>query len=140
MMARDFVVTRERPGGPDDVPYVFNSWLHGSRSADAFAAMHTDDYYDLQHGRISRLLQTARLTVMHPDGAPSVIAAWAVLDPSGPDIVHYVHVRGEYRRMGFASRLCEGRTVATHMTKQGDRLKRKLGLRYMPHLLDRLGG
>lgn len=139
-MRRDFVAARERPGGPDDVPYVFNSWLHGSRSADAFAAMRTGDYYDLQHGRISRLLQTARLVVLHPDGAPAVIAAWAVIDPTGPDIVHYVHVRGEYRRNGFAARLCEGRTVATHLTKQGEWLKRKLGLRYMPHLLDQLGG
>lgn len=131
------VVARERPGGPDDVPYVFNSWLHGARTA--FAEMRTGDYYDLQHGRISRLLQTGRLVVLHPEGAPAVIAAWAVVDPSGPDIVHYVHVRGEYRRMGFASRLCEGRTVATHLTKQGEWLKRKLGLRYMPHLLDELG-
>lgn len=132
-----FVVAHERPGGPDDVPYVFNSWLHGARAA--FAGMRTSDYYDLQHARISRLLQTARLVVLHPDGAPAVIAGWAVVDPSGPDIVHYVHVRGEYRRMGFATRLVGGRTVATHMTEQGDRMKRKLGLRYMPHLLDELG-
>ncbi len=135
---KSVVAARERPGGPDDVPYVFNSWLRGAR--DAFSAMRTSDYYDLQHGRISRLLQTARLLVLHPEGAPAVIAAWAVVDPSGPDIVHYVHVRGEYRRMGFATRLLAGRTVATHLTEQGEWLKRKLGLRYMPHLLDELGG
>ena len=131
------VTVIERHGLGTDVAFVFHSWLKGSRAA--WPAMRTDDYNALQHQRIERLLASeARLVVLHPEGAPAVIAAWALLD-AGPDVVHYVHVKGEYRGKGFASRLLAGRTIATHMTEAGERLKRKLGLRYMPHLLDGLG-
>lgn len=138
-MRADLVVTVERAGGAGDVSFVYHSWLKGSRSS--WPAMRSEDYFALQHQRIERLLTgDARLAVLHPEGTPDVIAAWALLDGAGPDVVHYVHVRGEYRRMGFAARLLAGRTIATHMTETGERLKRKLGLRYMPHLLDGLGG
>jgi len=133
---RNVVTVAERPGTAADVSYVFHSWLKGAR--DAWREMRNDDYFALQHQRIERLLAAARLVILHPEGTPDVIAAWTLHD--GEAIAHYVHVRGEYRRMGFATRLLAGRTIATHMTEQGERLKRKLGLRYMPHLLDGLGG
>lgn len=125
----------ERPGVSHDLSYVMHSWLKGYRQA--CPEMRTDDYFALQHQRIDRLLAHHSLVVLHPENAPAVIAAWALLDWADA-IAHYVHVRGEYRRKGFASRLLTGRTIATHMTEQGARLKRKLGLRYMPHLLDGL--
>lgn len=134
---RQVVTAVERPGHAADVPYVFHSWLKGAR--DAWREMRSDDYFALQHQRIERLLAAARLVILHPDGTPDVIAAWSLLDGAGDAVAHYVHVRGEYRRMGFATRLLAGRSIATHMTEQGERLKRKLGLRYMPHLLDGLG-
>lgn len=120
------------------MPFVYHSWLKGSRTA--WAEMRSEDYFALQHQRIERLLTgDGRLVVLHPEGTPDVIAAWALLDRAGADIAHYVHVKGEYRGKGCATRLLTGRTIATHMTEAGERLKRKLGLRYMPHLLDGLG-
>ena len=135
-MRTDVVAVLSRQGRPTDTAFVYHSWLKGSRSS--WPEMRTDDYNALQHQRIDRLLSGAQLVILHPEGAPDVIAAWALLD-GGPDVAHYVHVRGEYRRMGFATRLLAGRTIATHMTEAGQTLKRKLGLRYMPHLLDGLG-
>jgi GNAT superfamily N-acetyltransferase len=73
--------------------------------------------------------------VVHPKGAPDVICAWALLD-AAPAVAHYVFVRPEYRGKRLARYLLEGRTVCTHLTAEGVGLKRKLGLRYMPHLLD----
>jgi GNAT superfamily N-acetyltransferase len=134
---RPVVDVVERDGTPEDAPFVFQSWLKSAR--DAWPDVRTSDYYDLQHARIEKLLVTARLIILHPVSAPLVICAWAVLDAGGPDVAHYVHVKGEYRGQGFARRLLAGRTVATHMTKDGLALKRKLQLRYMPHLLDELG-
>lgn len=136
-MRTDIVPVAERAGLPADAPFVFHSWLKGSRSA--WGNMRSEDFYALQHQRIERLLAAARLVILHPEGTPDVIAAWALLD-DGPDVAHYVHVKGEYRGKGFASRLLVGRTIATHMTEAGERLKRKLNLRYMPHLLDGLAG
>lgn len=129
---RPIVPAVERQGVENDFPFVFHSWLKGARAS--WPEMRTEDYFALQHQRIERLLADARLVVLHPEAAPLVIAAWALL--GGSDVVHYVHVKGEYRRMGFATRLLQGRTIATHLTEAGGPLKRKLGLRYMPHLLD----
>ena len=134
----DLVTFTERDGLEADMPFVFSTWLNGSRSA--WEEMRTDDFHALQHQRIERLLAAgARLVVLHPEKTPAVIAAWAVMDP-GADIAHYVHVRNEYRGKGCAKRLLAGRTIVTHLTKAGRSLKWKLGLRYMPHLLDGLGG
>jgi len=130
----DLVPTECRPGIQADLPYVFNSWLKGYRSAQP--EMRSEDFFALQHKRITALLRkSGHLRIMHPVGAPAVIAGWACLDLA-PSVVHYVHVRGEYRRKHFALRLIHGRSVCTHMTPDGLVLKRQLGLRYMPHLLD----
>ncbi len=127
----------ERPGKSTDMALVFASWLNSER--DTWREMRTGDFHALQHQRIERLLSgPARLVVLHPEGAPDVIAAWACLD-QGPDIAHYVVVKSEYRGRGFARRLLAGRTIATHMAKGARGFKNKLGLRYMPHLLDGLG-
>jgi len=134
---RDIVPVVPREGIPADQAFVYHSWLKGSR--ESWPEMRSEDYYALQHHRIERLLALGQLSILHPVGAPDVIAAWALLEP-GPAVVHYVHVRGEYRRLGFASRLLAGRTITTHLTEAGCRLKRKLGLRYMPHLLDGMAG
>ena len=136
-MATDLVTFVERPGLESDVPFVFSTWLRGLRPE--LAEMRTDDFHALQHQRIERLLASNHLVVLHPEGSPAVIAAWAVLDP-GQDIAHYVHVRNEYRGKGCAKRLLAGRTIVTHMTKAARKLKWSLGLRYMPHLLDGLAG
>lgn len=135
-MRTDLVTFTERPGIEADVAFVFHSWLKGSRTS--WAEMRSEDYFALQHQRIERLLADSQLVVLHPEGTPAVIAAWALLD--GNAVAHYVHVKGEYRGKGCATRLLTGRTIATHMTEAGERLKRKLGLRYMPHFLDGLGG
>ena len=140
-MTRIVIPLVERPGGADDVSFVFHSWLKGSR--DSWPEMRSDDFYALQHRRIERLLaDDTSLVVLHPENAPAVIGAWALLDNAFPksEVVHYVHVKGEYRGQGHATRLLAGRTIATHMTEAGERLKRKLGLRYIPHLLDGLAG
>lgn len=136
MKARLVVPLAERPGVSADLAFIFATWLKGARAA--FSEMRDTDYFDRQHDRIERLLLgPGRVTVLHPEGTPAVIAAWAMYDEA-PDVLHYVHVRGEYRGQGHGTRLAKGRQLCTHLTEQGERLKRRLGIRYVPHLLDGL--
>ena len=105
----DLVPVECRDGSQADMPYVYNSWLRGYRPAEP--EMRTTDYYQLQHRRITRLLRgVGRIRLVHPVGAPAVIAGWVCVDSLAPSVLHYVHVRGEYRRMGFARLLM----VAVH--------------------------
>lgn len=123
-----------RAGKTEDMAYVFSSWLKSSRKDNP--EVRTDDWHAGQHRRVSWLMRTSGvLHVIHPKGAPDVICAWALLD-AAPAVLHFVHVRQEYRGRGFARALLEGRTVCTHLTADGVALKHRLGLRYMPHLLD----
>lgn len=142
----------EREGRETDRAFIFATWLkslwtgqhrQGVALRDqplmrlSLGEMRRDDFMALQHDRIERLLATSRVTVLHPAGAPDVIAAWAVTGKA-LGIVHYVYVRdiGGYRGHGFARRLLVGNSTCTHLTLPGLRLKEFLGLRYMPHLLD----
>jgi GNAT superfamily N-acetyltransferase len=114
----------------------------------AFEGMRTEDYFELQRERIGRILSRgSSVVVAYPESAntPNVIAAWACHD-ANPAILHYVYVRPFYRRNGLATRLIGERRVITHLTdsKRTDsrradsfaHIKEKLGLRYVPHLLD----
>jgi GNAT superfamily N-acetyltransferase len=127
----DFIVRR---GKPEDMAYVFSSWLKTSRKEQP--EVRTDDFMSGQHRRVAWLVQTSGvLSVVHPVAAPDVICAWALLD-AAPSVAHYVFVRQEYRGRGLARFLLEGRGICTHLTAEGQGLKRKLAMRYMPHLLD----
>jgi len=130
-LTADFVVRR---GRAEDMAYVFSSWLKSSRKESP--EVRTDDWMAGQHRRVTWLIRTSGvLHIVHPVGAPDVIVAWAMLD-AAPSVVHFVFVRQEHRGRGLARYLLEGRRVCTHLTVEGQGLKRKLGLRYMPHLLD----
>lgn len=124
----------EREGNTGDLNLVYDSWLRSYRKSQP--EMRDTDYYAFQRRRIDRILRgSGFLRIIHPTGAPSVIAAWACLDVA-PSVAHYVYVQQEYRRRGFARELLIGRGVATHLTDGGRLLKRLMELRYLPHLLD----
>jgi GNAT superfamily N-acetyltransferase len=117
--------------------------------AAAVEGMRTSDYFDVQRDRIVRLLSRGSTVVVafpdEPVRSPDVIAAWACYDAL-PEVLHYVYVDDFYRRKGLARRLIGERRVITHLTdsKRTDSrrpdsfafIKEKLGLRYVPHLLD----
>lgn len=137
-----------RPATSDDMRFVFDSWLKSYRyqadggGGQAVAGMRDEDYYDLQRGRIEAILRrSGEIRIAHPEGAPSVIAAWACLDRE-PDVFHYVYTRASTdRRRGLAKQLIGTRRVCTHLTdtRRPDSFaawKERIGFRYMPHLLD----
>lgn len=128
------IPARIRDAVASDVSFVYDSWLRSYRKAQS--EVRDEDYFSSQRRRIDRVLRgPGFLRVVHPEGAPSVIAAWACLD-AAPAVLHYVYVKEEYRGHGFARALLTGRAVATHLTDGGKKLKSMLGMRYLPYLLD----
>lgn len=124
---------------------VYDSWLKSYRdgSRDMGAEMRRGDYFSLQRKRIQRLLASgSSVVVVAVEQAPSVICAWACLDLA-PQVFHYVYTVAEHRRHGYARQLIGERSICTHLTdsRLADSFaawKRRVGFRYMPHLLEAL--
>jgi hypothetical protein len=168
MASLDDLPVLVREAVPTDMDLVYDSWLRSYRygrstptsgdrpcskcgqtpRADVRggaenAEMRGDDYYRLQRQRIVSLLRVSKVMVVHGADTPNVVRAWACLSMA-PEVLHYVYTVSLYRRRGYAKMLVEGRTICTHMTdtRRPDSFamwKWRMGMRYMPHLLDVTG-
>lgn len=87
-----------RPGRPDDLAYVVDSWakhaFRGQRMRNAVA-----------HVRALLGRPGSYLSVAHVPGEPDAILGWAVVEDGKPMCIHYVYVRSTARRMGVARAL-----------------------------------
>lgn len=132
----------QRPAETTDLDLVYDSWLRSFEDACvADFQMRKSDYYRLQRERIDRLFAgSAFVMVAHREGSPDVIDAWICLDVA-PAVFHYVYTQSFQRRQGLAKMLIGERRICTHLTdsRRPDSfaaMKRRMGIRYMPHLLD----
>lgn len=132
-----------RPAVKTDMAMVHSSWLKSFRllGGKHVSEMRKHDYFTLQNRRIDMLLGAGcPVMILHPEGTPNVIAAWACLDVA-PEVFHYVYTVAHHRKKGYAKKLVGDRTVCTHMTdsRRPDSFaawKQRAGFRYVPHLLD----
>lgn len=94
-----------RPGKPDDLAFVADSWTkhahRGERKASA-----------TKHVRALLSRSSSYLSVAHVPGEPDAILGWVVVeDANGPwtvPVIHYVYVRASGRRQGVARTLLAG--------------------------------
>jgi GNAT superfamily N-acetyltransferase len=129
-----------RPGGPDDLPFVFATWLRSYKRSSSFARRVPNDvFYKFHHQAIERILvrTSAQLRIAHAPDAPGVILGYAVTEPG---VVHFVYVKGDFRRFGIGSALLAhvdvNACVFTHWTEGWDLLlKRWPQAQYNPYLI-----
>lgn len=133
-----------RQGTTSDVPFIFSSWLKSYRSNSPFAGSVSERiYYDREHAIIERILARGRTLVAHPEGDPGTIIGYLVAEQhTVPSIVHWLYVKGAWRRAGVGAKLVEAAGLDmddchyTHQTKSTAHLvKRWPGLVYDPWLL-----
>lgn len=98
----DLVDVRVRPGVPDDLGYVIDTWGRSLRGE--YPDARTTDFVDGVKRGIARRLQDARVLVAYPKAEPSLILGWTCV---GHAVIHFVYVRQAYRRLGLARRLIE---------------------------------
>lgn len=129
MPAQDLSIV-VRSGEAADREFIFNSWLKsffGSRTPPQpghptgkrlGGGAFTRDiagrvYFERHHQVIEDILGRAdtRIVVAAPRETPFVICGWAVFE--GPELVHYVYVKNEVRRLGVAKLLLESQRLPT---------------------------
>ena len=88
-----------RASGPDDLPFVRDSWL--TSNAHSPQARGERGYYRRHKVRLNAILQDPGTTVLVAcaSDAPGAIVGWAV---TAHRLVHYVYIRREAQRLGLA--------------------------------------
>jgi len=124
------------PGDERDHAFVYATWLQSYRKLSDFAKpIAREVYFPAQHDRIERLLRIGRLHVAVPEGSSGMhtILGYCVTDGA---LLHWVYVKGNWRQMGIAGKLLEGRGLQqfTHWTYDFDHMARRLAnLKYNPY-------
>lgn len=94
------------PLRPQDVGFVYKSWLRSLQKSRASRFIPKDLYYARTHAQIERLLERATVTVANPADDPATILGYAVHEPG---VLHYVltkHQDGrDFRGFGVATQL-----------------------------------
>src|SRR5437870_5708819 len=97
-----------RPGRPEDLSFLFGSWLNSHWNNSSFTRrMAKSTYYSMHHRIVELLLgRGAKVLVACPSEDPDTILGWLCTEdgPAGP-IIHYTYVRLNFRKMGLAAKL-----------------------------------
>ena len=142
-------LTDVRPSSASDEAFIFASWLRNFQKS----GLHSEKIprsvlMRKHHAVIERLLArpTVGVLIAHPKGDPDTIVGWLVWERSGADterpVVHYVYVKGAFRKYGIARQLLESAGLRpnslafSHWTLAVNVLVRKYpGLVYDPYTL-----
>lgn len=97
-----------RPATSDDRRFIVSAWSTSYKHAHTAGMIHTDDWADVMHKQIERVLDRpdARTIVAFESKDPTFLYGWIAGDTSeGVPAVFYVYVKEPYRRAGHARRL-----------------------------------
>lgn len=125
-----------RDATPSDLRFVHSSWFSSLWSAWARGRINRKVYEWGQAARITRLLTASNVTVAFFPEVPDEVLGWACVQG---DALHYVYVKGTYRKMGIARGLVEGRVKCYTQrveAKEGRALVSALGLEFNPYRIE----
>lgn len=138
-----------RPAGPDDMPFIFNSWLMSYRKAPATHGIPSNVYYSQHHKLIEEMLNrpSARAMIVCPENDRDLICAYMVAEPmqntDGKAVmVHFVYVKETFRLLGIVKTLAKSFGInndtvlfCSHYTSAAKPLVEKFGIVYNPYHL-----
>ena len=131
-----------RDAQPEDVSFIFNSWLKSYRNAKAVSHVPSSIYYTEHHKVLEKILKTCNVTIASNPMDKSQIYGYVVFEKiDGFNVFHYAYTKHPFRKMGIMNALV--RTVHrdpsvgclyTHDTAIGSRIAPKYNGVYHPYL------
>lgn len=137
---------RIRPITPEDLPYIFSTWLDGQRKVGDRAYLTNSIYYEKEKSRISSILGESNVGIIcNPDDSAHILGflVWDFLEDLF--ILHYAHMKRTYHRLGIMSAavniICpkERRRsgfVVTHINDLTAKMRQKHGFKYNPFIME----
>lgn len=88
----------------DDIPFIYATWLESYRYDSYFGKSHRNGVFFSDYRKvIDKLLNDSKVIVACVQDEPGAILGYMVFEPS---VLHYVFVKGAFRRLGVATGLC----------------------------------
>lgn len=133
---------RFRRGVPEDVSFIFSSWLKSFRLNGMAENLNPKVYYSQHHCLVEGLMIKANVTVACNPEDPSQIYAYVCHEViEGLPVVHYIYVKDSFRRLGLAAMLLEEVGISldkpfffTHYNKIANRIANRKAMVYNPYL------
>lgn len=122
----------------DDIPFLYDSWLNSYRDSPFFSKkIRSSIFFKFHRKIVSKLLEKSQVIIAAAKEDPDIIIAYIVFDET-KRILHYVYVKEPFRHLGIASKLLDiaalhKMELATHFTIKGEKIAKKLHLRYCPY-------
>ena len=99
---------RLRIANPEDVNFIFSSWLRNYRASEMTRPMSNEVFYAEQHRLIEALILKSKVVIACNNNDPSQMYGWICAgETDGIFTLHYIYVKHAFRRMGIAKMLIE---------------------------------
>lgn len=114
-----------------DMSLVYSTWLRGLYYGnDFFKKIDKDAFFDIYPKVITKLVADSTAVAACLSDDEDVVIGYAVYQGA---ILHWVYVKEAFRKQGIAtSMLPDSLKVVTHLTKSGDFIRLKKGLKFIP--------
>ena len=102
-------ILKVRRGRQTDIPFISSSWLKSFRNGAFVRGIPNDLYFRFHRRIVAELLQRSLVAVLCEREDENQIVGWACAERSeeGALLVHYVYVKHDFRRAGFAKALID---------------------------------
>lgn len=137
-----------RDATPDDLPFVFATWLRSARKQGDRAFMTNTVYFLNEKRRIGRLIETSKVAMICNQEDADHILGW-VCHGSIADValIHYAYVKRSYQGMGIlraalalvCPRLGKEQIAITSITSAVAEKRQKYQLHFNPYLTEIYG-
>lgn len=117
-----------RPRKGEDTNFIINTWWNNLYSNVRWIAGFMDrEKFGKYHDILVHIMNKSEVVVCCLKEDPDVIIGYSVFEKTDQDtILHWVFVRNDWQRKGIARDLVpSGITIATHLTKTGERILEK---------------
>lgn len=95
-----------RPLSPNDIPFVFNSWLKSYRESPQVACIPNTVYYDKFHATIEQVMNDSAILVACSPEDPNLLYGYVVAELKDETLIfHWVYVKHPFRNFGLAKEM-----------------------------------
>lgn len=141
----DFII---RQSISEDRSFITSSWINSYYDSE-FADRIPRPIFLRCHAQVVHYLITKPSIKIFVAASEDLIYGYAVYEKTSPNrlldlpVFHYLYVKRVFNHMGIAKALLKAcpfpirrnKVIATHLTKSGEKIYRKLGLVYCPYML-----
>jgi predicted GNAT family acetyltransferase len=137
------IIVAYRQAKPEDLPFIYSTWLKNARKQGDSALMTNSVYYQNETNRIRGLVARSHVSIIcNPDDADHIYA-WACYSlVRDLFIIHYCYVKKSYRGLGIMSeffkkvypRFGKDQTAITSVNEAVAPLRESYKLLFNPYL------